>query len=181
MSVEGEKFLREWETIMRRIESIDARLWEGAGILLVISLAAISLLGWTSPITWDKMIFAIIAGLFSIFILLVWWFIFHRWIHLQRIYSYRAREIEDELDLRVNRYARILEYWESEEAVDVGKEKLKSIDPEAFKRLGYFYEYQQKKYFGKLTIQWCLRCLTILLVLAWFLFMLFHVISYHSS
>jgi hypothetical protein len=153
----------------------------GAGILLIISLGAISLLGWSPPITEDKMMLAVVAGIFSILVLLVWWFIFHRWIHLQRIYSYRAREIEDAYDLRVNRYARIIEYWESQTVVDIGKEELKSKDLEAFNRLEKFYNYQRKKHFGNLTIQWCLRCLTILLALSWFIFMSLHVISFCSS
>ncbi|MBE9501661.1 MAG: hypothetical protein KAX23_04970 [Dehalococcoidia bacterium] len=72
---------------MKRIESIDARLWQGAGILLVISIGGIALLGWTPPKTKADFLSAMAAGVFSILVLVVWWYIFHRWIHLQRIYS----------------------------------------------------------------------------------------------
>ena len=181
MTLENDKLLREWEIIMRRVESIDARIWQGAGIILIISLGAISLLGWSTPISQDKMVFAVVAGIFSILVLLVWWFIFHRWIYLQRIYGYRAREIEDQCDLRVNRYARIIEYWESTTANDVGKKELKSKDVEAFQRLEKFYTSLHKRHFVNTTIQWCLRWLTILLASTWFIYTLMHVIVYYSS
>lgn len=67
-----DKWLREWEVIMRRIESIDARLWQGAGILLVISIGGISLLRWNPPTTLADLVFALVAGLVSVAILVAW-------------------------------------------------------------------------------------------------------------
>jgi len=173
-----DSLLREWEAIMRRVESIDARLWEGAGILLVISIGAISLLGWDPPVTKADFIFVFGAALFSILVLIAWWFIFHRWVHLQRIYSYRAREIEDKLDLRLNRYARLFEYWESKTVVDLGKDELKDKDPIAYDHLQNFWENQRKKRFSHVTIQWSLRSLTAILVVAWILFTTLYGIAY---
>lgn len=118
------------------------------------------------------------AGLFSILVLAVWWYIFHRWINLQRTYSYRAREIEDELDLRLNRYARILEYWESDTATDVGKLELKERDPPSYDRLQTFWKEQRKRHFGNLSIQWGLRLLTVIIALVWLTFILFNTIGY---
>ena len=105
-----DKWLREWEAIMRRIESIDARLWQGAGILLVLAIGGMSLLGWNPPNSLADLVVVFVTGLLSISILVVWWFIFHRWIYLQGLYVYRAREIEQLFDLRFNTYAYILEY-----------------------------------------------------------------------
>lgn len=173
-----DNLLREWDAIMRRVESIDARLWQGAGILLAISIGAISLIGWAPPNTKADFIFALGAGLFSILVLVVWWFIFHRWIYLQRIYSYRAREIEDKLDLRLNRYARLFEYWESKSAVDLGKGELKERDPSSYDRFQEFWENQSKRCFSHVTIQWCLRLLTVILIFAWITFILMYTLGY---
>lgn len=173
-----DSLLREWEAIMRRVESIDARLWEGAGILLVISIGAIALLGWEPPITKADFIFVMGAGLFSILVLIVWWFLFHRWINLQRIYSYRSREIEDRLDLRLNRYARLFEYWKSDTVVDLGKDEFKERDPFSYDRFQKFWENQSKRHFGRVTIQWCLRLLTAILVFAWIGFIIIYAVGY---
>lgn len=169
-----EKRLREWEAIMSRVESIDARLWQGAGILLLLSIGGISLLGWDAPVSKADFIFAFGSSVFSLLVLAVWWFIFHRWIHLQRIYSYRAREIEDELDLRLNRYARLFEYWEAETRVDLGKKEFKDRFPDAYDRLQQFWKDQRKRRFSHLTIQWSLRLLTVILAMAWIAFVLVH-------
>ena len=67
--VSDEKWLREWEAIMRRIESIDARLWQGAGILIIVSIGGISLLGWDPIVTKGDFVFALGVGLFSILVL----------------------------------------------------------------------------------------------------------------
>jgi hypothetical protein len=172
-----EKWLREWEAIMNRIESIDARLWQGAGILLLLSVGGISLLGWHPPVSRADFISAVGSGVFSLLVLAVWWFIFHRWIHLQRIYSYRAREIEAELELRLNRYARLFEYWEDETAVGLDKKEFKNRYPDAYERFQEFWENQQKRRFSRLTIQWALRLLTLILVVAWVAFVLAHAVG----
>lgn len=176
----NERWLREWEAIMRRIESIDARLWQGAGILLVLSIGGISLLGWNTPKTLADFIFALIAGLVSIAILVVWWFIFHRWIYLQGLYSYRAREIEQRLDLRFNTYARLLEYWGSSAKPDISisKKQLKEKAPDDYSRLESFWGQQKKVRFAHFTIRTMLRWLTFILVIAWLLFVILHSIAY---
>lgn len=169
-----EKWLREWEAYMRRIEAIDARIWQGAGILLILSVAGISLLSWEVPVSKANFIFALGSGVFSLLVLGVWWFIFHRWIHLQRIYSHRAREIEDELDLRFNKYARFFEYWEAEKIVGLSKKEFKEKEPAAYEHFKRFWERNRKRRFSHLTIQWSLRLLTIFLAVAWIAFVLFH-------
>lgn len=160
---------------MRRIEAIDARLWQGAGILLLLSIGGISLLGWEAPVSKTDFIFSVCSGVFSLAVLTVWWFIFHRWIHLQRIYSYRAREIEDELDLRFNRYMRFFHYWESEEQVGSDKKKFKDEFPDAYDRFERFWKSNHKRRFSRLTMQWAHRSLTIILAVAWIVFILVHV------
>jgi len=172
--VTEEKRLREWEAIMSRIESIDARLWQGAGIILLLSVGGISLLGWDTSVSKTDFIFAVGSGLFSLLVLAVWWFIFHRWIHLQRIYSYRAREIEDELDLRFNRYARFFEYWEAEKIAGLSKKEFKEKEPAAYGHFERFWESEHKRRFSHLTIQRSLRLLTLILVVAWVAFVLVH-------
>jgi hypothetical protein len=165
-----EKRLREWESFMRRIEAIDARLWQGAGILLLLSIGGISLLSWEAPVSKIDFIFSVCSGVFSLSVLAIWWFIFHRWIHLQRIYSYRAREIEDELDLRFNRYMRFFHYWESEEKIGSDKKKFKDEFPDAYDHFERFWESNHKRRFSRLTMQWAHRLLTIILAVAWIVF-----------
>jgi len=173
-----ENLLREWEAIMRRIESIDARIWQGAGILLVISIGGISLVGHNNHDTLADFLFVVFVGLVSIIILTVWWFIFHRWIHLQRLYSHRAREIENILDLRFNRYAFLLEYWKSSTATK-DKSKLEKGDAAAYKRLEEVWEKEQKKkHFGHMTIKTALEWLTCVLTGSWLACIIFYAILY---
>jgi len=172
------KWLREWEAISRRIESIDARLWQGAGILLVMSIGGILILGWNPPKTMVDFILVVVVGLVSFVILFVWWFIFHRWIYLQGIYSYRAREIEERLNLWFNRYARLMEYWESEEAESLGKSELREKDRAAYNKLQQFHDKQVKRHFVHFTIRNALRALTIVLAIGWLLFIALHGIAY---
>jgi hypothetical protein len=174
----NKNLLREWEAIMRRIESIDARLWQGAGILLVISIGGISLLGWNTPQTLADFVIVVIASLVSLAILFVWWFIFHRWIYLQGLYSYRAREIEDSLDLRFNIYARLLEHWASPSIIGSDKNKLKVRDGKAYDRLEDFWKKQREKHFVHKTIRTALRWLTFVLAGSWFIFIIFYTIAY---
>jgi len=171
-------WLHEWEAISRRIESIDARLWQGAGILLVISIGGISLLGWSPPKAMADFIFVVVTGMVSLAVLFTWWYIFHRWIYLQSIYSYRAREIEERLNLWFNRYARLMEHWESEEAENLGKRELREKDRAAYNRLQYLWENQKKTPFVHVTIRSALRSLTIILAIAWLMFMALYRIAY---
>jgi hypothetical protein len=171
-------WLHEWEAISKRIESIDARLWQGAGILWVISIGGISILGWNPPKTIGDFTIVVIAGLVSLAILFVWWYIFHRWIYLQGVYSYRAREIEEKLDLWLNRYARLIEHWESEEAESLGKSELREKDRAAYDKLQRFNDEQAKKRFVHFTIRNALRALTIILAIGWLLFMALYGIAY---
>jgi len=173
-----EKRLREWEAFMRRIEAIDARLWQGAGILLLLSIGGISLLGWEAPVSKTDLIFSVGSSAFSLSVLAVWWFIFHRWIHLQRIYSYRAREIEDELDLRFNKYMRFFHYWESEAKVGLDKKKFKDKFPDAYDHFERFWESNHERRFSHLTMQWAHRLLTIILAVAWVVFILVHAVGF---
>jgi len=173
-----ERLLREWEAFMRRVESIDARLWQGASILLLLSIGGISLLGWEAPASKTDLIFSVGGSVFSLFVLAVWWFIFHRWIHLQRIYSYRAREIEDELDLRFNRYMRFFHYWESEERIGSDKKKFKDKFPDAYDNFERFWESNHKRRFSHLTMQWAHRLLTVILAVAWVVFMIAHAAAF---
>lgn len=161
-----EKWLHEWEAIMKRIESIDARLWQGAGILLVLSMGGISLLGWNPPISKPDFIFVVISGVFSIAVLVVWWFIFHRWIHFQRIFNHRAREIETKLKLRMNRYSRLFEYWKDKKEASYKKEFRKD-NPDAYYGFEKFWESEHKRWPIHLSIERSLELLTILLIVAW--------------
>jgi hypothetical protein len=171
-----EKWLHEWEAIMSRIESIDARLWQGAGIILVLSVGGISLLGWNPPISRADFIFVVGIGVFSLLVLIVWWFIFHRWIHFQRIFSHRAREIEVELDLRLNRYTRFFEYWEDRK-IALDKKEFKKKIPDAYNRFRKFWESEHRRRINYRTIEWSLQALTFILGTAWVAFVLVHAIG----
>lgn len=172
--------IHEWEVISRRTESIDARIWQGAGILLIMSIGGISLLRWDLPNTITDLVLIIAVGIASVAILSVWWYIFHRWIHLQSIYNYRAREIEKELNIRFNIYARLMQHWEDPEAEIAGKSELKGKDPEGYERLQIFWAKQKKKRFAHTTIRSSLRWLTIILATIWILFIALHIIAFLS-
>lgn len=171
--------VREWDAIMRRIESIDARLWQGAGILLILSIGGISALRWAPPDTRTDVIFGCAIGLFSIAVLIVWWFIFHRWIRLQRVYTHRAMEIEDELDLRANIYGSLFQHWDiNTKEINELKEKLKERDSNAHDRLGARYQELQGKRSTHLKIETSLELLTAILALAWLMFITLYAILY---
>lgn len=175
-----DKWLREWEALMRRIESIDARLWQGAGILLILSIGGISLLGWNPPSSLADFVFALVTGLLSVAILAVWWFIFHRWIYIQGLCSYRAREIEQRFDLRFNIYAHLLEYWESSKRLkDIStiKKRLNGKDPEAYSQLEIFWNQQEKRHYVHTRIRTLLCWLTGILIIAWVLFVILYSIE----
>ena len=138
----------------------------------------ISILGWNPPKTMGDFILVVVSGLVSLAILFVWWCIFHRWIYLQGIYSYRAREIEEKLNLWFNRYARLIEHWESEEAESLGKSELREKDRAAYDKLQQFRDKQVKKHFVHFTIRNALRALTIILAIGWLLFMALYGIAY---
>jgi len=172
-------WLREWEAIMRRIESIDARLWQGAGILLVFSMGGISVLSWTPPNTREDVILGCVVGLFSIAVLIVWWFIFHRWIRLQRVYTHRAMEIEDKLDLRFNMYGSLFQHWNvNTKEINELKGKLKERDASAYYRLEAKYKYLQKTRSARMKIETAFRWLTVILGLAWLAFIILYAVSY---
>lgn len=177
MTSKDERLLREWEAIMRRIESIDARLWQGAGTLLVMSLGGITLLGRNPATSLSELAFTIAVGIFSLAILGIWWLIFHRWIHLQRRYSQRVLEIEEALDLRFNTYTRLLEYWKK---VECKKEidNLKHKDPVAYQRLESFSQEEHRRKFVHITIQNSLRALTTILGISWLAFLTYHIAVY---
>jgi hypothetical protein len=172
-----EKWLHEWEAIMKRIESIDARLWQGAGIILVLSVGGISLLGWNPPISRADFIFVVGIGVFSLLVLAVWWLIFHRWIYFQGIFNYRAREIEAKLGLWTNKYVRLFQYWEAKKAIDLDKQAFKKKHPASYDHFEKFWESQHKRRFIHITILWSLRLLTIILGIAWLAFILVHAIG----
>jgi hypothetical protein len=176
-----DKTLREWEAIMRRIESIDARIWQGAGVLLVLSIGGISLLGWNTPETWVDFAVVLFVGVISIAILVVWWFIFHRWIYIQRLSGYRAREIEEVLDIRYNRYAHLLEYWASNRPeIKETKKWLKEKEPDSYNQLESFWRQQKKVRFVHATIRRMLRWLTGILIITWILFVVWYAIAYFT-
>jgi len=166
------RLLHEWEAIMRRIESIDARLWQGAGILLAFSIGGISFFGWHLFRAMAALIPGIIASGVAIAILLIWWHIFHRWIYLQGIYSHRAREIERNLDLWFNRYARLIQHWETKDE-ESARNELKQSYPASYTELERFWKKHKKKRFIHVTIRGSLRGLTITLMVAWSLLLTF--------
>jgi len=171
------RLLREWEAIMRRIESIDARLWQGAGILLAFSIGGISFVGWhllkaiTAPIP------GIFASVVAIAILSIWWFIFHRWIYLQSIYSHRAREIERSLDLWFNRYARLVEHWGAKDQESI-KSELKQSNPVSYSELEHFWRTYSRRLVVHVTIRRSLGWLTIILLAAWAFLLIFSLLAY---
>ena len=171
-------WLREWEAIMKRIESIDARLWQGAGILLVFSIGGISVLSWTPPNTREDVILGSVIGVLSLAVLTVWWFIFHRWIRLQRVYTHRAMEIEDELGLRFNTYGILFQHWnKNTNEIKELKSKLKERDERAYDRLEAQYKHLQKTRSARIKIETSFKLLTGILGLAWLVFIILYAVS----
>jgi ABC-type uncharacterized transport system fused permease/ATPase subunit len=103
----------EWATMNQRIDNIDARIWQGAGILLVLSIGGFSFINWNLPlslmgvlsviiisivsfggfsfINWNLplslmgVLSVIIISIVSLVILYIWLHVFHRWIYIQAI------------------------------------------------------------------------------------------------
>ena len=74
--------LNEWTSISKRIDSIDARIWQGAGILLIISIGGFSLISWNPSDTWFDLSVVALAAIISIAVLIVWLHVFNRWIFI---------------------------------------------------------------------------------------------------
>ncbi len=151
--------LSEWVAISQRIEHIDARIWQGAGILLIISIGGFSFFGWNPPKTVFDIIARIVVAIFSIIVLLIWRKVYNRWIYFQDIFGYRAREIEKILDLRMNLYAYSIEYWETEPDTKVYLDDLREKDGEAFNGLKNIYD-RSKNRAGRTKIHTALTWLT---------------------
>ena len=159
--------LSEWVTISQRMEHIDARIWQGAGILLVISIGGFSFFGWNPPKTLFDFIAGIVVAIISIIILLIWRKIYTRWIYFQSTFGHRAREIEQILDLRMNFYTRSIEYWETRPDTKAYLNDLREHDREAFNRLEDLYKKQSKNKVGRTKIRTSLGWLTWLLICLW--------------
>jgi len=145
--------LSEWITANKRIDNIDARIWQGAGILLVISIGGFSILNWKPPHTLIEYLSTMVIAIISVIVLLIWQRVYQRWQYMQSIYGHRAREIELELGLclKLNSYARILEYYgKSNEETKSVISRLKEDDNESYKKLLAFRGKQDKsKKFGR--------------------------------
>jgi len=161
--------LNEWTTINQRIDNIDARIWQGAGILLVLSIGGFSFLGRDQSAQLTNFLSIIIISVFSLVILYIWLRVFNRWIYVQGMLGYRAREIEREMDfhIRFNWYARSIEYWEDKEDTKAFLCRLKENEPDAYNKLFKFYEDQKQKKLGRASIRTTLNWLTILLMAMW--------------
>lgn len=159
--------LSEWVTISQRIEHIDARIWQGAGILLIISIGGFSFFGWNPPETLFDIIAGIVIAIISIIVLLIWRKVYNRWIYFQGTFGHRAREIEQILDLRMNMYAHSIEYWQTRPDTKAYLNDLREKDGEAFNGLKNFYDGQSKNKVGRTKIQTSLTWLTWLLICLW--------------
>lgn len=173
---ESANLLHEWQAIMKRIESIDARLWQGAGILVAFSIGGLSFLGWLLLRTVTVHVAGLATSIVAVAILIIWWHIFHRWIYLQTVYSHRAREIERSLGLWFNRYARVVEHWETEEGQRI-RDELRQHNEASCVELERFWEKYKKKRFIHQTIRGSLRGLTIVLLVAWSFVLVFSLSS----
>ena len=170
--------LNEWISISKRIDSIDARIWQGAGILLVISIGGFSLIGRNPSNTWFDLSVVALAAVISIAVLIVWLQVFSRWIFIQGNLGYRAREIEDILDLRYNRYSRLIEYWDKTEGTKADLLNLKEHYNQDYINLEKFYRFQSKKKLGHTTIRAALRSLTYILIFLWVAVLIAHVSAF---
>lgn len=161
--------LQEWLAIMERISSLDTILWQGAGVLLVLSFGGVSLIGASES---ESEIFTIFLAVSSILILIIWWFIFHRWLYLQSLYSFRAREIESKLGLFHNVYARYVEYHKYEPRSNFVVNFEKDYPSQAQELREFYNDHLLKRKFSRVTIRRSLECLTYLLVFTWIVLIL---------
>ncbi len=173
--------LEEWKTSNKRIDSIDARIWQGTGILLVISIGGFSLLSWNPPSTLLEYCSTIVIALISAAILFIWQRIYQRWQYVQSIIGYRMREIESDLGFfpRLNLYAYVLEYWDRKEATKQIIEKLEKEENESYLKLRDFYNNQKKhKKFGRTPLYKSLNHLTYFLISLWILVIILNSLMY---
>ncbi len=173
--------LEEWKTANKRIDSIDARIWQGTGILLVISIGGFSLLSWSPPSTLLEYCSTVAVASISVVVLFIWQRIYQRWQYVQSIYGYRLREIESDLGFlpRLNLYARVLEYWDRKEDTRQIIEKLEKEENESYLRLRDFYKQQIKhKNLGRTPLYKTLNYLTYLLIALWILVIILNSLIY---
>ncbi|MFC1953997.1 hypothetical protein ACFLU7_00365 [Chloroflexota bacterium] len=176
-----EELLQEWIVANNRIDNIDARIWQGAGILLVVSIGGFSIVKWYPPQSIIDYLTLIAVSAISIFILAVWFRIYQRWMYMQDIYGYRIREIENELGLRLNLIARIMEYWESREENKLYIANLKAQDKESYLKLAKYYEdLTTKKKYGRIPLYKTLNILTWFLVSIWISVIILYTLLYLS-
>lgn len=172
--------LSEWATMNQRIDNIDARIWQGAGILLVLSIGGFSFINWSLPPSLMGFFSVITISIASLVILYIWLHVFHRWIYVQAILGHRAREIEQELGLRFHRYARTMEYWKEDinnikdEETKAFISELKEHDTKSYNNILKFRNDQRKKKLGRTSIRKSLTWLTVLLMIMWFSVIISH-------
>jgi len=172
--------LSEWATMNQRIDNIDARIWQGAGILLVLSIGGFSFINWRLPLSLMDFFSVITISVVSLVILYIWLHVFHRWIYIQAILGHRAREIEQELGLRFHQYARTMEYWKEDieniedEETKIFISELKENDTKSYNNISKFRDDQRKKKLGRTSIRKSLTWLTVLLMIMWFSVIIAH-------
>jgi 4-amino-4-deoxy-L-arabinose transferase-like glycosyltransferase len=159
-------WLAEYDVIMRRIEQIDARIWQGAGIFLVLSLGGLSFVIATNVQSLERLLSAISVGFLSIVVALTWIGIYNRWLNLQRVYSDRARELEDLLDVWFNRYAYFVEYW-TDSKIEQHKAKLEAEKPVAYKRICEIVKERRKHWWDRIPIRLLIVGFSCVIIVIW--------------
>lgn len=92
-----------------------------------------------------------------------------------------AREIEEGLNLSFNTYARLIEHWGSTDAdTTAGKSSIEEKRPDTYKRRQSFWDKHKNRHFIHVTIERSLELLTIVLGIAWLVFVIFYGLAYFS-
>ena len=96
--------LTEYEVCLADVSQLDSDIWQSGSMLVGVSILLISLLFQRQAQSW--VVFAKVLGTaaFGLTVTFIWHKLFSGWLRLIYINFYRMREIEEELDMRRERY-----------------------------------------------------------------------------
>jgi hypothetical protein len=115
VSNETEILLHEYSTCQSSVESLDASVWQSAGIIGLVSIGTFALVAVSNPPIYT----AILAGFFSTVGVFIWWRMAVRWWSVRDIKIERMRHIEE--DLGVQGQTHYIEYMDRLYDVNPGK------------------------------------------------------------
>ncbi|NLX05969.1 MAG: hypothetical protein GXY33_12590 [Phycisphaerae bacterium] len=111
MEADRDLLLREYELCQNSAQRLEGRVWSGAVLMGVVSLAAfvIGLLFLPAVRAETGLFFLLDLGILSVVVVVVWWLMANRWCAVQRTCYLRMYHIEQQLGMFQLRYMHYLD------------------------------------------------------------------------